>query len=96
MGAWAVLLVLFSAWAIIGGNGAKRKLLNLVIILAFMAGGIGIGFALGTWGGNAAIGEHAAASLMILLGCVGALGCARRNKMRAKDGRRPADKADGP
>lgn len=96
MGAWAVLLVLFSAWAIIGGNGAKWKLLNLVIILAFMAGGIGIGFALGTWGGNAAIREQPAASFMILLGCVGAFACALRNRMRAKDGPRPADKVDGP
>lgn len=89
-GFWLLLLVILSAWAIIEAKGAKWKAGNLVIILAFMAGGIGIGFALGTWGGNGAIGGHVASALMILLGCVGALGCVRRNKMRAKNAPTPA------
>jgi hypothetical protein len=85
-GFWLVALVVLSGWAIIEGQGAKWKVLNLVIILAFMAGGFGIAVALvRIWGGNPEIGGHAAVPLMILLGCVGALGSIRRNKMRAKN-----------
>lgn len=87
---WLILLVALSGWSIIEAKPLKWKFLNLAIILAFMAGGIGIGFAFGAIGSNGAIGGHVAASLMILLGCVGALGCVRRNKMRAKNSSTPA------
>ena len=79
-----LLLLVLSAYAITTAKGTKWKLLNLLIIIAFMAAGIGIGIALGAWGGSMAIGGHAAAALSVLLGAVGALECARRNKRRAK------------
>jgi asparagine N-glycosylation enzyme membrane subunit Stt3 len=75
-------LIVLTCIALIGGKGAKWKLLNLLIIIGFMATGLLVGFALGAWGGSAEIGGHAAASLTILLGCVGAFGCIRRNKRR--------------
>ena len=81
MGAFLFLVFLvLSVAAIMGGHGAQRKLINLLIIVAFMLVGIAVGIALGAWGGNMAIGGHVAASAMILLGAVGALGCIRRNK----------------
>jgi hypothetical protein len=76
------LLIVLGSMAVIGGKGAKWKLLNLLIIIGFMAAGITIGYALGVWGGNAAVGAHAGAPLM--LGCVGAFGCLRRNRWREK------------
>jgi lysylphosphatidylglycerol synthetase-like protein (DUF2156 family) len=85
MGAfWLLLLLVLSVYAIASAKGVRWKLFNLLIIIAFMAAGLGVGFALGAWGGNMAIGGHAAASLTILLGVVGALGCALRNKRRSK------------
>ena len=79
-----LVLLLLSAFAVIGGRGAKWKLLNFLIIVAFMGAGFCIGFGLGAWGGNMVIGGHAAAPLMILLGAVGAYGCIRHNKQRAR------------
>jgi hypothetical protein len=48
--------------------------------LRFMAGGTGVGFAIGAWDGNAAIRGNAAISLMIFLGAVSAVGCLVRNR----------------
>jgi hypothetical protein len=81
-----VALVVLGGAAIAGAKGAKWKAINFGIILGFMAVGVGIGFLIGELGGNSAIGGHAAAPLMILLGCVGALGCFRRNKRRVATG----------
>jgi lysylphosphatidylglycerol synthetase-like protein (DUF2156 family) len=83
-GVLLLVLLVLSVFAIAGAKGAKWKLVNLLIIMAFMATGIAVGFGLGAWGGNMAIGGHAAAPLMILLGAVGAFGCIRRNKRRDK------------
>jgi hypothetical protein len=85
-----LILIGLSVVAIVGGKGAKWKLLNLLIIIGFMAVGLGIGWALGAWGSNMAIGAAAALPLAILLGCVGALGCYRRNGIRAKANVPPA------
>jgi hypothetical protein len=77
-------LIILSIMAIIGAKGGKRKLLNLLIILGFVAFGLGLGAAFGAWAGNMALGGHIAAALSIPIGAVGAYGCVRRNKRRAK------------
>jgi hypothetical protein len=82
MGAlWLLVLIALAAFAVVGGKGAKWNL-NLLIIAGFMAAGVAVGFGLGAWGGSAEIGGHLAATLMMLLGAVGAVGCIRRNKRR--------------
>jgi hypothetical protein len=88
-GLWLLLLIGLSVFAIVGAKGAKCKFINLLFILAFMIAGAAIGFVLGAWGGNMAIGGHVAAPLMILLGAVGAFGCIRRNKRRDKQAALP-------
>jgi hypothetical protein len=40
-------LVIISAWAIAGTRGAKGRVLALLIILASMAGGLGVGLLIG-------------------------------------------------
>lgn len=76
--------VAFAVLAIATAKGAKWKALNALIIIGFMATGLGIGALLGVWGGNMEIGGHAAIPLAELLGVVGGLGCWRRNKWREK------------
>jgi hypothetical protein len=78
----ALLLMAASVLAIAGAKEMKWKLLNLLIILGFVATGVGIGFLIGIWGGNPAIGGHTVLPLSTLLGAVGGLGCIRRNKWR--------------
>jgi hypothetical protein len=87
---WYLLLIVLSCMAVVGGKGVKWKLLNLLIILGFMAGGIAVAFALGAWGGSGEIAGHLAFVLMPLMGCVGAFGCLRRNKRREKATAQPA------
>jgi hypothetical protein len=77
-------LVALSVLAIASAKGMKWKLLNLLIILAFMGLGLLIGWGMGMWGKNMEIGALVAIPLACLLGAVGALGCWRRNKRRAK------------
>ena len=72
-------LIILSIFAIAGAKGLKWKLLNLLIIVGFMAGGLTIGLAVG---GDSATGGHLAAALMPPLGAVGAFACLRRNKRR--------------
>jgi len=77
-------LIAFAVLAIATAKGAKWKGINALIIIGFMAAGIGIGALLGAWGGNMEIGGDAAVPLAELLGAVGGLGCWRRNKRREK------------
>ena len=81
----AILVVLGGA-AIAGANGGKWKVINAVVIFCCMATGVLAGFLIGALGGNSEIGGHAAAPLMILLGCIGAIGCLVRNKRRLPSG----------
>jgi hypothetical protein len=81
---WYLLLIVLSCMAVVGGKGVKWKLLNLLIILGFMVGGVAVGFAFGAWGSSGKIAGDLAFALMPLLGCVGAFGCMRRNKAREK------------
>jgi hypothetical protein len=79
-------LVVIAAWAILSANKMKGRLLTLLAILAFMAGGLGVGFAIGH--GNAGIRGNAAISLMILLGAVSAIGCLVGNR-RSRNKKNP-------
>jgi hypothetical protein len=73
-------LLVISVWAIASAKGVKGRLLNLLIIVAFMTGGLGIGFLTGAGGGNSAIRDNTAISLMILLGAISGIGCIVRNR----------------
>lgn len=73
-------LVVIAAWAALSAKGTKRRLLTLATILGFMAGGLGVGFAISSWDGNAAIRGNAPISVMILLGVASALKCLLRNR----------------
>ena len=75
-------LIVLSGAAVAGGRGAKWKAVNLGIIIGIMAVGFGIGFLIATISGDITAGGHVATSLMLLLGCVAAVGCIVRNKMR--------------
>jgi hypothetical protein len=75
-----LLLIALAVLAVIGAKGAKSKILNIAVILGFMAVGLGIGALLGVWGKNNGLGAEFAVPLAELLGAVGAFGCMRRNK----------------
>ena len=79
---WLATLFVVTGIAVAGAKGAKQKLLNLLIIVACVALGLGIGYAIGFWGKNMAIGVEAAVPLGISLGVIAAVGCWQRNRMR--------------
>jgi hypothetical protein len=71
----------FTTWARLGASDWKQKLINLLIIFAWMTAGIAVGFLLG---GPTILGGQMAASFTAPFGAVGAFGCTRGNKHRAK------------
>src|SRR5215831_4156749 len=75
-------LIVLSGAALAGGRGAKWKTVNLGIIIGTMAVGFGIGFLMARVSGDITAGGHVATSLMLLLGCLAAVGCIVRNKLR--------------
>jgi hypothetical protein len=79
-----IALLGLSIMAILSAKGIKWKLLNIIIILGCAAAVVGIGAAVGAWGGNMKIGGLVAMPLAICLGAVGAFGCWWRNKMQEK------------
>lgn len=80
-GLFLLALIVLAIFAIVGAKESKWKLLNLLIIVGFTGLGLLVGFLIG---GNTATGGHLSAALMAPVGAVGAFGCIRRNKMRAK------------
>jgi hypothetical protein len=77
---WAVTLILGSAFAIAGGVGPLRKLLNAFIILSCMALGLSIGYAAGLGSQNMGRVQDAAVPFSMIFGIVGAMGCVAQNK----------------
>ena len=51
-------LVVIAAWAILSAKGIKGRLLSLLTILAFMAVGLGTGFAVGARDENLAFAQQ--------------------------------------
>ena len=78
---WLAALLLGSAFAI-GGPGVKRKLLNVVVILACMGVGFGLGYAAGLGSKNLGSVPDLAVPLSMMFGVAGALGCVWLNKGR--------------
>ncbi|HWO34531.1 MAG TPA: hypothetical protein VNO32_37540 [Candidatus Acidoferrum sp.] len=74
-------LIVAYVWAIARTKGAKGRLLALLFIDAFTAGGFALGFVISARG-TAAIRDNTAISLMILLGAISAIGCLFRNRRR--------------
>ena len=87
---WIGVLFGLSLVACFGAKSPKWKLFNFLIIAAFITLGFCIGWAMGLWGRNMAIGGEVAVPLGMTLGVVGAIGCIRRNKMREKQSVSPA------
>ncbi len=77
---WLAALLLGSAFAIAGGPGVKRKLLNVAVILACMGVGLGLGYAAGL--GSKYFGRvpNGAVPFSMMFGVAGALGCVWLNK----------------
>jgi hypothetical protein len=73
-----------AAFAIARAKGTKWKLLNLLIILAFMGLGVGIGYASAVGDRSMAIGAESTRPLTTSLGILGALACMQGNKRRTK------------
>jgi hypothetical protein len=73
-----------SGFAISGGQGWQRKLLNLAIIVGCMGVGFGIGYAFGLGTQNLGSVQGEGWPVAIMLGIVGALGCVKLNSWRAK------------
>lgn len=80
---WLAALILGSAFAIVGGQGVKGKLLNVVIILGCMGAGLGIGYSAGLGSQNLGRAPNEAIPFSMMFGIVGALGCVALN-WRAK------------
>jgi hypothetical protein len=82
-------LLVIVAWAALSARGLKKRLATLLNILAFMVGGLGIGFAIG----SSATRGNAAMSWMILLGAVSGFVCLVRNR-RLRTRRTPPSRTD--
>jgi hypothetical protein len=81
---WLTPLLLGSAFAIVGAQGAKLKLVNAVIILGCMGLGLGIGYAAGLGSKNMGAIPHQAVPFSMIFGIVGAMGCVAQNLLRAR------------
>jgi hypothetical protein len=81
---WLAALILGSAFAIIGAQGAKRKLLNVAIIAGCMALGLGIGYAAGLGSKNMGMVPNEAIPFAMIFGVVGAVACVARNVARSR------------
>jgi hypothetical protein len=80
---WLAALILGSGFAIAGGQGVKRKLLNVVIIVGCMGLGFGIGYAAGLGSKNMGMVPNAGVPFSMMFGIVGAFGCVGRNRWHA-------------
>jgi hypothetical protein len=81
---WFAALILGSAFAIVGAQGAKWKLLNLAIIAGCMVLGLGIGYAAGLGSKDMGMVPNAAIPFAMIFGVVGAVGCVARNVARTR------------
>jgi hypothetical protein len=81
---WLVALILGAAFAIASGQGAKWKVLNSVIILACMAAGLGLGYALGLGRGNMGFVRNEGVPFAMMFGIVAAMACVARNTWSSK------------
>jgi len=77
---WLAALMLGSGFAIAGGQGWERKLLNLVIILGCIGLGLGIGYAAGLGSENMGRVRNVDVPVGMVFGIVGAIGCIQGNK----------------
>jgi hypothetical protein len=81
---WLAALILGSGFAIAGADGAKWKLINVFIIAACMALGLGLGHAAGLGSGNFGMVPHAATPFAMIFGIVGAMVCIAQNNSRGQ------------
>jgi NhaP-type Na+/H+ or K+/H+ antiporter len=79
-----VALILGSGFAILGGQTAKWRLMNLAIILACMVAGFGIGHAAGLGSKNLGQVHHADVPLSMMFGIIAAFGCIQLNNRGVK------------
>jgi hypothetical protein len=77
-------LLLLVGFAIARARGGKQKLINLLVVVAFMAAGTSIGFGLGLSVKNSIIANYSGAALMWALGSIAAVGRIRKNRRFAK------------
>ena len=77
---WLAALLLGCGFAIAGGTGWERKLLNLVIILGCIALGLSLGYAAGLGSRNMGRVRNQAVPIGMVFGIVGAIGCIQGNK----------------
>ena len=80
---WLAALILGSGFAIAGADGAKWKLLNVIIIVGCMGVGLGLGHAAGLGEGNLGRIPNAATPFAMIFGIVGAMICISQNNSRA-------------
>jgi hypothetical protein len=81
---WLAALILGLGFAIASGHGAKWKALNVVIILASMGLGFGLGYAVGLGSENMGFVRNQSVPFAMAFGIVGALACIARNPWSSK------------
>ena len=81
---WLAALILGSVFAIATGDGAKWKVLNAIIILASMALGFGLGYAVGLGSENMGFVRGQGVPFAMMFGIVGAMTCVARNTWSSK------------
>jgi hypothetical protein len=81
---WLAALILGSAFAIVGAEGVKWRLLNGLIIIGCMGLGLGIGYAAGQGSKNLGRAPNEGLPFSMIFGVVGAMVCIAQNNSRAK------------
>jgi len=76
------LFVVLAVFAVIKAHETKWKVINFCVILGCCGLGILIGYLLGLWTGDMAHAGQISVHIALLLGCLGALDCLRRNSNR--------------
>jgi len=81
-----ILCLILGAVAVVGAREIRWKILNFLILFVLMILGLLLGYVVGLWTNDMALGAHITLLLGGASGCLGAFLCIQWNKARERKG----------